>query len=139
MLYFPVGAVLLTYVLRMALMGYVIFAAFAPAHLPEEAAIAHLSQRKADYALRQTATSLNYRTGPIGRLVCAGVQYQIEQHLFPNYSHLYYPAMSHLVRESCERHGYPYRTLGWSEGIIKSVLAFARPRPLVQELKRTAG
>jgi fatty acid desaturase len=137
MLFFPAGAVLLAYVLRMAVLGYVIFAAFAPAHLPEEAAIVDLSQRHADFALRQTATSLNYRTGPLGRLLCAGVEFQIEHHLFPNYSHVYYPAMSRLVREFCERHGYPYRTLGWGEGILKSLLAFARPRPLVKQLQQS--
>jgi fatty acid desaturase len=125
--------------LRLALVGYAIFAAFAPAHMPEEAAIADISQRGADFVLRQTATSLNFRTGPIGRLLCAGVDYQIEHHLFCNHSHIYYPTMSRLVREFCERHGYPYRTLGWWEGIVKSVKAFASPRPLVHDLRDIAA
>jgi fatty acid desaturase len=136
MLFFPPAAVLGTYFLRMVLAGYAIFAAFAPAHIPVEAAIADISQRKVNFVLRQTATSLNFRTGPLGRLLCAGVDYQIEHHLFCKYSHVYYPAMSRLVREYCERHGYPYRTLGWGEGIVKSVLAFARPRPLTYELQK---
>jgi fatty acid desaturase len=139
MLFFSPAEVLLAYVLRMAFAGYAIFAAFAPAHFPAEAAIADHSQRKADFTLRQTATTVNFRTGPIGRLLCAGVEYQIEHHLFPNHSHVYYPAMSPLVREFCERHGYPYRTLGWGEGILKSLKAFACPRPLVKNLtKETA-
>ncbi len=135
-LFFPVHLVLLTHALRWALIGYGMFAVFAPAHFPAEAVIADSSQRAADYVLRQTATTVNFRTGPLGRLLCAGVEYQIEHHLFANFSHVYYPAMSPLIREFCERHGYPYRTLGWGEGIIKSLLAFARPRPLVPELKR---
>jgi fatty acid desaturase len=136
MLWYPAGLVLLTYVLRMALVGYGMFAIFAPAHFPAEAAIADISQRTVDYVLRQTATTVNFRTGPIGRLLCAGVEYQIEHHLFPNFSHVYYPAMSPLVRAFCQRHGYPYRTLGWGEGIFKSLLAFACPRPLVKQLQQ---
>ena len=135
-LYFPAGLVLLTYLLRMSLIGYGMFAIFAPAHFPAEAVIADSSQRTVDYVLRQTATTVNFRTGPLGRLLCAGVEYQIEHHLFPNFSHVYYPAMSPLIRAYCERHGYPYRTLGWAEGIVKSVLAFARPRPLVMDLQQ---
>jgi fatty acid desaturase len=139
MLFFPPAQVLLVYVIRFACIGYAMFAAFAPAHFPAEAVIADRSQRRADYALRQTATTVNFRTGPIGRLLCAGVDYQIEHHLFPNHSHVYYPAMSKLVQEFCARHGYPYRTLGWGEGIVKSLLAFAWPKPLVQKLTKKAA
>jgi linoleoyl-CoA desaturase len=134
MLFFSPGQVVLAYVLRMMLTGYGMFAAFAPAHFPAEAVVADNGLRYADFVLRQTATTVNFRTGPIGRLLCAGVEFQIEHHLFPNICHVHYPQVSRLVREYCERHGYPYRTLGWGEGILKSLWAFACPKPVVKEL-----
>ncbi|HYO57019.1 acyl-CoA desaturase, partial [Archangium sp.] len=121
---------------RMALLGYAIFIAFAPAHFPAKAVF--LDQegkgraeyfRKADFILLQTATTLNFRTGMLGRLFCAGVDYQIEHHLFPGFSHVYYPRMSRILKRFCEENGYPYRTLGWGEAVWKSLVAFRRLKP----------
>jgi fatty acid desaturase len=123
----------------MLLLSVGMFCIFAPAHFPHEAVVAAPSQRNAEFILRQTATTCNFRTGPIGRFLCAGVDYQIEHHIFCGYSHVYYPAMSELVRAYCERHGYPYRSLGWGEAILKSLIVFLRPKPLVQTLTRPAA
>ena len=48
-----------------------------------------------DFALLQTTASVNFRTGFIGRFVRSGLEYQIEHHLFPNLSHIYYPSSPH--------------------------------------------
>jgi linoleoyl-CoA desaturase len=58
------------------------------------------------------------------------VEYQIEHHLFPNLCHVYYPKIAPLVHAFCKRNGYPYRTLGWGEAIIKSYAALFHPRPV---------
>ena len=42
------------------------------------------------------------------------------------------------MRAYCERHGYPYRTLGWGEAIWKALLVFYRPKP-VHRLEAAAG
>jgi fatty acid desaturase len=128
MLFFSPLRVLGFYALRNSLMGYAMFAAFAPAHFPAEAAFIDKSQLAGDYVLRQTATTVNFRTGFFGRLACAGVDFQIEHHLFPGVPHCYYPEMSRVVREYCLRHGYPYRTLGWGEAIWKSLVVFNHPK-----------
>jgi fatty acid desaturase len=73
---------------------------------------------------------VNFQTGRIGGLLCAGLQYQIEHHLFPGMSHVYYPEASKIVRAYCDRHGYPYRTLGWGEAVWKALLVFYRPKPV---------
>jgi fatty acid desaturase len=132
---------LIFYAVRAALVGYALFIAFAPAHFPAEAIflareIENKAEyfRKADFILLQTATTLNFRTGFFGRLACAGVDYQIEHHLFPGIAHVYYPEMSVLLRKFCEENGYPYQTLGWWEGIWKSVAAFKTPKPVVPRL-----
>jgi linoleoyl-CoA desaturase len=143
-LWFPVTHVLGFYVLRNVLFGYAMFAGFAPAHFPADArflASGGESDRTAyrkrhDFILLQTVTTVNFRTGWYGRMLCSGVDYQIEHHLFPGISHAYYPQVSPLLREFCERNGYPYRTLGWGEAIWKSLLAFKHPHPVEPELER---
>ena len=136
MLFFDPLDVVGFYVLRMGLMGYAAFIAFAPAHFPDEAVFADKSQEDLkDYMLRQTATTVNFRVGPIGRVFCAGVEYQIEHHLFPGIPHTYFPALSPIVKKFCDEHNYPYRTLGWGEAILKSFKIFFHPKPVLDDLE----
>lgn len=143
MLWFPAGEVAGFYLLRGALLGAVVFATSAPAHFPAEALFlpteGHGSRgeyrRHSDYVLLQTATTVNFRAGWLGRLLCCGAQYQIEHHLFPGISHVHYPRMSPVLRRFCEENGYPYRTLGWWEGIRKSFAVFVHPKPVEPALE----
>lgn len=128
MLFFTPLSVIGFYALRHGLMGYAMFACFGPAHYPDEAVFIDRSLLAEDYVFRQTATTVNFRTGFFGRLACAGLDYQIEHHLFPGVPHVYYPEMSKVIEEYCHKHGYPYRTLGWWESIWKSLLIFYRPK-----------
>jgi fatty acid desaturase len=139
MLFFSPGRVIAFYVLRNALMGYAMFAGFAPAHFPDEAVFLDKTQLADDYVLRQTATTVNFRTGFFGRLVCSGVDYQIEHHLFPGVPHVYYPEMSRVIEEYCHQHGYPYKTLGWGEAIWKSLVPFYRPKKVFDEVLAFRG
>ncbi len=134
MLFFAPIDVIGFYVLRMALMGYAMFIGFAPAHFPPEAEAAEADQKTADFILRQTATTVNFRTGRFGALLCGGVEYQIEHHLFPWIPPYYYPELSKTVSEFCRQHGYPYRTLGWGEGTWKSLAVFYRPKRVLARL-----
>ena len=88
-----------------------------------------------------TATTVNFRAGPFGRLLCAGVDYQIEHHLFPGLGHTHYRRMAPQVEAFCRAHGYPYRVMSWRAAVWKSLRAMATPRPVVRELKdlRLAG
>jgi linoleoyl-CoA desaturase len=139
MFFYPPLHVLAFYALRNGLMGYAMFAGFAPAHFPDEAVFIDKGQLAQDYVLRQTATTVNFRTGFFGRLVCAGVDFQIEHHLFPGVPHVYYPEMSRVVEDYCRRHGYPYRTLGWWEGVWKSLVVFYRPKKVFDEVTAFRG
>lgn len=124
--------VLVFFVLRLVLLGYLLFAAFAPAHMPEEAVCLDARGRgREDYVAAVAATSLNFRAGALGRFLCSGVDFQIEHHLFPRYSHVYYARMAELVEDYCRHHGLPYRTIGWGEGIWKSLVVFVRPKRVV--------
>jgi len=37
-----------------------------------------------------------------------GLNFQIEHHLFPRISHVHYPALSAIVRETCAKFQLPY-------------------------------
>lgn len=143
MLWFAPAQVIGFYLLRGALLGYAVFSTAAPAHFPAEASFlaseGHRSRaeyrRHSDYLMLQTVTTVNFRTGPIGRFLCCGADYQIEHHLFPGIAHTYYPQISPILREFCESNGYPYRELGWWEGIRKSLAVFVRPKPVEPALE----
>jgi linoleoyl-CoA desaturase len=142
-LWFDLGDVLGFYVLRGVLLGCIVFLNAAPAHFPAEARFLSTEghadrfayRRHSDYILLQTSTTVNFRAGWIGALFCCGSQYQIEHHLFPGISHAYYPQMSPILRAFCEEHGYQYQTLGWMEGIWKSLQVFWRPKPVEPALE----
>jgi linoleoyl-CoA desaturase len=136
---FSPGEALLLYFLRVALLGHFMFFAFAPAHFPAEADFVDAVSAEHNFIMRQIQGTVNFRTGPIGRLACNGVEFQIEHHLFPNVCHVYYPRMAPLVREFCRENGYPYRALGWGEAILKSYAAMFRPRPIRQLARRYEG
>jgi linoleoyl-CoA desaturase len=121
---------LLTYVARIAALNVALFCVLAPAHLPAEALFLDPATEGDDFVWRQTATTVNYDGGWVARVFCAGLQYQIEHHLFPTVSHVHYPRMQPLVREFCARHGYPYRVIRWPAAIWKSLRVFATLKPM---------
>jgi linoleoyl-CoA desaturase len=140
MLFFRPLDVLVFYLLRLALVGCGMFAVLAPGHYPAEAACLSLSQRNSgDFYLRQAATTLNFRTGFLGRFMCSGLEYQIEHHFFPSVSYVHLRAMQPMVQAWCEEHGIPYRRLGWGEAIWKSWLAFVNPKPIVEDVEGLRG
>ena len=66
-LFFSPGDVAGLYVLRIALMGYAMFAAFAPAHFPVAAQAAAFDQKDEDFVLIQTMNTINFETGPVAQ------------------------------------------------------------------------
>jgi len=136
---FALPDVMFFYVARTGLMGILMFCVLAPAHFPVEAFCLDKRCLSSRYPLLQTSATVNFRTGWLGRIYCSGLDYQIEHHLFPRISHVYYPAMSRYVRDYCHKAGYPYRTLGWGEAIWKSYLVFVRPKPVQPSLRDTAS
>ncbi len=133
-LFFPVLDVIGFNLLRVALVGYPLFAVLAPAHYPAGAVALEPGAKPTDAVRLQTATTINFRTGPLGRLWCSGLEYQIEHHLFPTCSHVHYRTMSPLVKAYCDRHGYQHRTLGWAAAIWQTLRVFRRPKPVVRHV-----
>ena len=128
-LFFSLGSVLAFNVARAVTMGYALFAVLAPCHYPAEAQLlTQKEQAELDFVARQTVTAVNFRTGVLGRLMCSGLEYHIEHHLFPTMCHIYYPRASLLVRQYCQERHYPYRTFRWREGISKALLTLRHPK-----------
>ena len=136
MLFFRPLDVALFYLLRLSLIGCGMFAVLAPGHYPAEAVCLAQSQRTAgDFYLRQGVTTVNFRTGFLGRFLCSGLEYQIEHHFFPSVSYVHLRAMQPLVQAWCEDNGVPYRSFGWGEAIWKSWLAFVTPKPIAHDVE----
>ena len=140
-LLFAPGDVVLFNLLRICLMGYGLFFVLAPAHLPSMAVCVERDGESSDVVLRQTAATMNFRAGRYGRFLCAGLDYQIEHHLFPDFSHVYYPRMSVIVERYCRERGYPYRRLSWWRAIAETMRVLRDPKPVLatQESLRENG
>jgi linoleoyl-CoA desaturase len=126
--YFGFQAVLGIYVIRIALMGYATFFVLGPGHLPAEAIYIRGGAKRGSDLFSQTATTINFRTGLIGRIICSGLEYQIEHHLFPNVCHFNYPQVSVLVKRFCVEHGLPYRSYQWDHALWKCWTIFRAPQ-----------
>ena len=62
-----------------------------------------------DWGVHQVLTSHNYAVGSAAALhLSGGLNMQIEHHLFPGVHYTHYPAISRLVRATCDEFGLPY-------------------------------
>lgn len=62
-----------------------------------------------EWALHQLKTTANFATGNklISWLV-GGLNFQVEHHLFPKISHIHYPAINKIIKQTCAEYGFPY-------------------------------
>lgn len=113
-------------------MGYAFFVMLAPAHLPAEAACFAPTPKGSDPVYLQVATTANFRAGRLGRWMCSGLDFQIEHHLFRAVPHTRLHELAELTRAFCAHHGYPYRELGWGEGVWKAAQSFVTPKKVLE-------
>ena len=132
LLFWPLPAVLAFYLLRNILLGYAMYAILAPGHFPAEAQRTTKQARSdVDFYQAQAAGTVSFRTGVIGRFLCSGLEYQVEHHLFPNISHVYYPQVSVAVQAFCAKQGLPYRSYSWGTALWKSWEVLRSPQQVV--------
>ena len=93
--------------------GFVISIVFQLAHTVEHTTfpVATIDTNKIEneWAMHQIATTANFATGNklISWLV-GGLNFQIEHHLFPKISHIHYPAISKIIKRTCDEYGLNY-------------------------------
>ena len=132
LLIWPLPAVASFYILRSILLGYAMYAILAPGHFPAEAQRTTAEARNgADFFAVQTAGTVSFRTGWLGRFLCSGLEYQVEHHLFPNISHVYYPQVSVAVQAFCAEQGLSYRSYSWAMALWKSWEVLRFPQEVV--------
>jgi len=71
-----------------------------------------------DWGALQARRSANFATdSPVVCCLFGGINYQVEHHLFPGVSHVWYPQLASLVKAACLRHGVPYHSTTWLEAL----------------------
>lgn len=76
-----------------------------------------------EWAIHQINTTANFATN--NKLVSwflGGLNFQVEHHLFPKVSHVHYPQINKIVKETCEEFNIAYREHPTMIGAIKSHL-----------------
>jgi linoleoyl-CoA desaturase len=132
LLFWPLAEVAEFYILRNILLGYAMYAILAPGHFPAEAQRTTDGARHgAEFFAIQTAGTVSFRTGLLGRFLCSGLEYQVEHHLFPNISHVHYPEVSAVVQEFCAEQGLSYRSYSWAMALWKSWVVLRFPQQVV--------
>ena len=74
----------------------------------------HMDQ---DWALHQVQTTVDFaRESAFFTWYLGGLNFQVEHHLFPKISHVYFPELAGIVEQTCKEFGVPYRshTTFWS-------------------------
>jgi linoleoyl-CoA desaturase len=69
----------------------------------------HAHQVEQEWTVHQIRTTSNFATGnKFISWLLGGLNFQVEHHLFPRISHVHYPQISRLVRETCREFNIPY-------------------------------
>jgi linoleoyl-CoA desaturase len=74
-----------------------------------------------EWAIHQINTTSNFATrNPLVSWFTGGLNYQVEHHLFPRISHVHYPALNKIVRETCEKFDVQYHEYGTVIAAVRS-------------------
>lgn len=93
--------------------GFVLSVVFQLAHTVEETTfpvpLGDINTIENEWAIHQVQTTANFATK--NRLISwlvGGLNFQIEHHLFPKVSHIHYPAISKIIKQTCAEYGIKY-------------------------------
>ncbi len=104
---------LLGWLLAGIVCGFSIALVFQLAHVVEETSFpkANSETNKIDdeWMVHQLSTTANFATGnSTVSWLLGGLNFQVEHHLFPRISHVHYPAINRLVKETCKEFNVVY-------------------------------
>jgi linoleoyl-CoA desaturase len=78
-----------------------------------------------EWAIHQVKTTANFAfSNKLVTWFVGGLNYQIEHHLFPRISHVHYPAISKIVKETCEKFDLNYIYFPSTRAAIASHVRF---------------
>jgi linoleoyl-CoA desaturase len=112
---FNVGVVdtLIGYSIVLFVCGFLISVVFQLAHVITETSFPrpdeHTNKINNEWAVHQLETTANFSTrNRFVSWMVGGLNFQVEHHLFPRISHVHYPAISKLVRDTCAEFNVVY-------------------------------
>jgi linoleoyl-CoA desaturase len=113
MFFHPVIHVLLLFLLIHAIVGLTLAVVFQVAHVVEESVFIPTvygeNEIEQEWAIHQIESTSNFSpTSKLASAYCGGLNFQIEHHLFPNICHIHYPAISKIIKETCNEFGVSY-------------------------------
>jgi linoleoyl-CoA desaturase len=80
-----------------------------------------------EWAVHQLKTTANFATNnPVITWLAAGLNFQIEHHLFPKISHVHYPALSKIVKQTSREFGLNYQEFPKMRHAIVSHIMYLR-------------
>ncbi|MFK7900645.1 MAG: fatty acid desaturase [Cyclobacteriaceae bacterium] len=103
----------------LGILFYVIFGVFCGLTLSLVFQLAHITEgvtfhenddnRKENWFVNQIKTTANFSIkSKFVHFLFGGLNFQIEHHLFPKISHIHYPRLSKVVRDTCKEFEIPY-------------------------------
>ena len=106
-------ATLVGYSVILFVTGLTIAVVFQLAHVVEDTAFpmpdSNTNKIEQEWAMHQVRTTANFATrNRVVSWFMGGLNFQVEHHLFPKISHIHYPAISKLVRETCQEFNIRY-------------------------------
>ena len=93
--------------------GFAISIVFQLAHTVEHTDFPIPSENsgkiESEWAIHQIHTTANFATkNKTISWLLGGLNFQIEHHLFPRISHVHYPAISKIIKKTCNEYGINY-------------------------------
>lgn len=84
-----------------------------------------------NWAIHQLNTTVNFsRKNKWISWYVGGLNFQVEHHLFPTICHVHYPAVSEIVKETCEEFGVPYLEnptfMSALKSHVKAIISFGK-------------
>jgi linoleoyl-CoA desaturase len=104
--------------------GLFISIVFQLAHVVEVNEFPIEKKLEKDWAVHQISTTSNFATSnKLMFWLLGGLNFQIEHHLFPKISHIHYPQISRIVKETCQEFNVAYHEYSTMiEAVISHVM-----------------
>jgi linoleoyl-CoA desaturase len=108
-------------------LGLTLAVVFQLAHVVEHTEFVHVDEHQDhmkienEFAIHQVKTTANF--APRNKFISwyvGGLNYQVEHHLFPRISHVHYPAINKIVKQTCQQFGVKYNEFPTMQQAIAS-------------------
>jgi linoleoyl-CoA desaturase len=139
----PFGEVITGFLLMHFIAGLVLTVIFQLAHslegthhpLPNASGII-----ENDWAIHQLQTTMNFsRANKWLSWYVGGLNFQVEHHLFPRISHVHYPKLSHIVKETALEFNIPYLENRTFIEALRSHIVFLKKLGKLPDLDEAIG